>query len=58
MFDNRVQLIFQAQAALAAANNNDPRFEELVSRLMDRMSIDRLTVLNNIVHLAQGHVNI
>ena len=58
MFDNRVQLIFQARAALAAANNNDPRFEELVYRLMDRMSIDRLTVLNNIVHLAQGHVNI
>lgn len=58
MFPPEIQTIFDARAALEAANQNDPRFEVLVIKLMERMSMDRQTVLQNIVQLAQGNIHI
>lgn len=56
MFPPEVQLIFNAQTALQAAQAGDPRFEQLVSALMTRCSIDRERTIRNIVLLAEGNI--
>ena len=56
MFQPEIQLIFNAQTALSAAQQNDPRFEQLVSKLMERCSLDREQVIRNIVQIAQGNL--
>ena len=58
MFPPEIQQIFNARTALEAADQIDPRFELLVSRLMDRLSLDRETVLQKMVQLAQGNINV
>ena len=36
----------------------DPRFDVLVERLMQRMSMDKQTVLEKMVQLAQGNIHV
>jgi hypothetical protein len=58
MFPPEIQLIFNAQAALHAAQANDPRFGQLVEALMERCSLDKDQVLGNIVQLANGNISV
>ena len=58
MFPPHVQLIFNAQEALQAAQLNDPRFDQLVEKLMERTGLDKEQVVRNIITLAQGNTNI
>ncbi len=58
MFSENVQLVFKAQTVLAAAQRKDPRFEQLVASLMERLSITREQVILNIVELAKGNTSI
>lgn len=48
--------MFNAQEALQAAQNQDPRFDVLVTRLIERTGLDKEGVLRNIVLLAQGNI--
>lgn len=58
MFPKQIQIIFNARDALQAAEQNDPNFEVLVTRLMERCALNREQVIRNIVQLAQGNTNI
>ena len=58
MFPKQIQIIFNAQTALQAAEQNDPNFEVLVTSLTERCSLNREQVIRNIVQLAQGNTNI
>jgi len=56
MFPPEIELIFNAQKALNAAQQEDPRFNQLVERLMERLSLDKERTIRNIVLLAQGNI--
>jgi hypothetical protein len=58
MFPPKLQLLFDARIALQAAEQKDERFDLLVTRLMERCSLDREQVIRNIGELAQGNFNI
>jgi hypothetical protein len=58
MFPPRVQLIFNAQAALEAGNQQDPRFDVLVAKLEQRLGLTKEQVVRNIIAIAQGNTNI
>lgn len=58
MFPPEIQLIFDARTALSAAEQGDPSFETLVSKLMERCSMNREQVIRNIVQLAQGNIRV
>lgn len=58
MFPKEIQVIFDARTALDAANQKDPRFDILVERLMWRLSMDKQTVLEKMVQLAQGNIHV
>jgi hypothetical protein len=58
MFPPEVQLIFNARIALQAAEQGDQRFDLLVTRLMERCSLNRDDVIRKIGQLAQGNTSI
>lgn len=58
MFPPEVQIIFDARAALESAQQNDPKFEQLVQALIERTKLPREEVLSNIVRLANGDLSV
>lgn len=56
MFPPEVQLIFNAQTAIQAGQTGDPRFEQLVDKLMERLSLTKEKVIHNIILLANGKI--
>lgn len=58
MFPPQIQLIFDAQQSLQAAQANDPRFGQLVEALEKRTGLTKEEVVKNIVQLANGNLNV
>lgn len=58
MFPPEIQTIFNAQNALQAAQANDPRFGQLIEALMQRCSLSKEEVVQNIIQLANGNLNV
>jgi len=58
MFPKEIQVIFDAQTALQAAQVNDPRFDQLVEALIERTGLSKEQVVQNIIHLANGNISI
>lgn len=56
MFPPEIKLIFDARTCLDAAQQGDPRFEELVVQLMARCNLTREQTIRNIIALAQGQM--
>ena len=58
MIPKEIQIIFDARTALNAAQTNDPRFGQLVEALMQRLSMTKEEVVQNIVQLANGNISV
>lgn len=55
MFAN-VNVMFQAMQSLQAKEHGDPRYQELVKKLSERLSIPEAQVERNIALLASGQM--
>lgn len=55
MFAN-VNIMFQAVQALQAKEQGDPRYQELIKKLSERLSIPEAQVEHNIMLLASGQM--
>lgn len=56
MFPPQVQLVFNAQTAIHAGQTGDPKFHELVDKLMERLQLTKEQVMHNTILLANGKI--